>query len=122
MAGEITPEQEALLLAEGWRPVDGSAGDWRDPYTRDALPGWRALELVAKDTAETVVDIHQALRRLAQTSEALSVAVLQLRLEGQRKVVRGEDTREAADKALRATELLRETGRQVAALCAPRGS
>lgn len=119
---ELSPEDEALLTAEGWTLVDGSAGDWRDPYTRDAVPGWRALELVAKDTGAPVVDIHRALKRLSETSDALAVTVLQLRLECQRKVARGEDTREAADKAMRATELLREAGRQVAALCAPRGS
>lgn len=117
---ELTPDDEALLVAEGWTLVDGSAGDWRDPYTRDAVPAWRALELVRRDVGG--VDAQRVLRRLAGAVEALGVTVLQYRLEVQRKVVRQEITAEDLAAVQQVTDRLRELGRETAGRCAPRGS
>lgn len=115
---ELTPEQEALLTAEGWRPVDGSAGDWRDPYTRDAVPGWRALEMVRRDVGG--VDPKTATRRATAAAEALHLTVCQFVLEVQRRMLQRAATPADIEALRHVTDRIRDVGREVGALCEPR--
>lgn len=98
MDGELTEGDRALLAAEGWREVEGSAGRWRDPYTQDLLPPRDALARVRKDRSE-VLD-RDACRAMRKAVSDLEVDVLQLDLEAKRVVVwKGDPT--AANRAVR---------------------
>lgn len=115
---ELTADDEALLVAEGWTLVDGSAGDWRDPYTRDAMPGWRALELVRRDVGGA--DPKVATRRATAAAEALHVTVCQFVLEVQRRMLRRAVTPADIEALRHVTDRIRDVGREVGALCEPR--
>lgn len=97
MDRDLTVDDRALLTAEGWREVEGSAGCWRDPYTQDLLPPRDALARVRKDRSE-VLD-REALRAMRRAVSDLELDVLALDLEAKRGAVRSENPT-AANRAV----------------------